>query len=566
MLLNERGIGIKLFLRSLVWLAAGLPALLVTPPAAGQDGDAIPFISVAPDPAYVSADTALAEYLRKAAKMTFSRSRPATYHNAIEEVVRHGDAHSPYVARLTPYACVVAALQGARFEILATYSSRATRALTYNSYFAVRADRADFSFSAEPNLREVTEFLAREPRAFFFHDKFSTSSYFIPLHYFRTQGIFHTEPGQPSGRLIPIEVGQLEQGMGSSDLVRAVARGQTDDGRKVDIAAVWDGTKTKFADDPAAKALRFIRIDAVLPNDLLVASAELSAQKIEALRKAIQGMRCGDLDFAGDFECWVDINDAPEAREALASLRRLAAAQPAPVTVRIALTARDGQAARDHAPYLEAARQAVRLAGTEFVLFDPDYHSWADLDWKLELIHDGALKLTSIVNGVDQKKVEPQIFRISFADAQEELTRRIVTVIHTRLNRIRYLWPFENRVPTVLRDVGFALEPGSRVTVQKITWIDPEKNEFARGDDFEAEVTVADFHKFQLEDKPFPKLLNQDLDIDPMSNSAYRVILVRPTTEKPLFRYLTVALVVLFGLGGTAAAVDLYRARGTPKP
>jgi ABC-type phosphate/phosphonate transport system substrate-binding protein len=562
MLLNQRWMDIKLFLRALIWLAAGLPALVVTSSAAGQD--AVPFISVAPDPAYVSADAALAEYLRKAAKMTFSRSRPATYHNAIEEVVRHGDANSPYVARLTPYACVVAALQGAKFEILATYSSRATRALTYNSYFVVKADRADFSFSANPNLREITEFLSKAPRAFFYHDKFSTSSYFIPLHYFRTQGIFNLERGLHSDRLIPIEVSQLEpKGAGSTDLVHAVAKGITKDGKKVDIAAVWDGTMTKFADDPA---LRFIRLDAVLPNDLLVASTALSTQKIDDLRTAIQEMRCGELDFAGDFECWVDINDAPEAREALASLRRLAAAQPAPVTVRIALAARDGQAARDQVAYLEAARQAVRLAGTEFVLFDPDYHSWADLDWKLELIHDGALKLTSIVNGVDQKKVEPQIFRISFADAQEELTRRIVTVIHTRLNRIRYLWPFENRVPTVLRDVGFALPPGSRVTLQKITWLHPEKNEFARGDDFEAEVTLADFHKFQLDGESFPKLLNQDLDIDPMSNSAYRVILMRPTAEKPLFRYLTVALVVLFGLGGTAAAVDLYRARGTPKP
>jgi ABC-type phosphate/phosphonate transport system substrate-binding protein len=472
MLLNQRGMDIKLFLRALVWLAAGLPALVVAPPAAGQDADAIPFISVAPDEEYESADATLVEHLRKAARMTFSRSRPATYHNAIEEVVRHGDANSTYVARLTPYACVVAALQGAKFEILATYSSRATRALTYNSYFVVKAGRADFSFSANPNLREVTEFLAKAPRAFFYHDKFSTSSYFIPLHYFRTQGIFNLERGLRSGRLIPIMVDQLGQGTGSSDLVRAVARGTTEDGKKVDIAAVWDGTRTKFADDPA---LRFIRLDAVLPNDLLVASTALPTQKIDHLRKAIQDMRCDELDFAGDFECWVDINDAPEAREALASLRRLAAAQPAPVTVRIALAARDGQAARDQVAYLEAARQAVRLAGTEFVLFDPDYHSWADLDWKLELIHDGALKLTSIVNGVDQKKVEPQVFRISFADAQEELTRRIVTVIHTRLHRIRYLWPFENRVPTVLRDVGFALPPGSRVTVQEINWINPEK-------------------------------------------------------------------------------------------
>lgn len=553
-------IGTKLF-RTLACLTAGLLALVLTSPAAGQgEEDTLPFISVAPEPAYESADATLAEYLRRTAKLTFSRMRPATYHHAIEEVVRRGETDSPYVARLTPYACVVAALQGARFEILATYSSRATRALTYHSYFVVKANHPDFSFSAAPNLREVGEFLRKAPRRFVFHDKFSTSSYFIPLHYFRTQGILRVEQGQFSGRLLKIGVSPLEPGMGSSDLVRAVAAGQAD------IAAVWDGTKTKFDKDPAAAGLRFIQLDAVLPNDLLVASTSLPAERIDDLRKAIRTMRCGALDFAGDFECWVDIDDAPEAREALAALRRLATAQPAPVTVRITPAAPNREAARRHAPYVEAARQAVRLAGTEFVLFDPDYHQWADLDWKLELIHDGALKLTSIVNGIDQKKVKPQVFRISFADAQEELTRRLVTVIHTRLNRIRYLWPFENRVPTVLRDVGFFLPPGSRVPVRKIIWTDPERNEFRLDDEYEGEVVLADFHKFQLDAKPFPKLLNQDLDIDPMSNAAFRVILVRPTAEKPLFRFLTFALVGLFVLGGTVAGIDLYRARGAPRP
>lgn len=561
---------IKLFLRALLWLAAGLPALVVTPPAAGQDEDAIPFISVAPDEDYESADATLADYLQRATKITFSRTKPADYHKAIEEVVRRRDINSPYVARLTPYACVVAELQGAKFEILATYSSRATKsqenpkpALIYHSYFVVNASRPGSTFSASPGLREIDEFLRTGPRVFLFHDKFSTSSYFIPLNHFRGQRVFQLEKGQPRGRLTPVEAQPAESGKGSSDSVRDVLDG------KADIAAVWDGTKKKFETGQPGP-LRFIRIDQPLPNDLLVASSFLPSEQRDKLRDAIRNMPCRELRFAGDFECWHTMDTAREAREALADLRRLAVAPPAPVTIRISLAetgepADAGARQRGNA-YLEAARQAVRLAGTEFVLYDPDFHHWADLDWKLKPIHDGALQLTSEVNGIDENKVKRQTFRLSFADAEEELTRRIVNVIHTRLNRIRYVWPFENRVPTVLRDVGFVLQPGSRVQVQKIIWIDPERNDFRLGDDFEAEVRLADFHKFQLDDKPFPKRLNQELDIDPMSNSAYRVILVRPTAEKPLFRYLTVALVVLFGLGGTAAAVDLYRARGTPRP
>lgn len=550
----------RAFWGALAFLTTGVPALVSPPPAAGQE-DAIPFISHAPDKEYASADTELFDYLERSTKLTFSPTPAADYDKAIEEVVRR--PRSPYVARLTPYPCVVAELKGAKFEILATYSSRATKspenpkALTYHSYFVVNANRPGSRFSANPSLREVDDFLRTGNRVFLFHDKFSTSSYFIPLNYFRGQRVFRLEKGQPPGTLTPIEVQQTDPGKGSSDLVQAVLDG------KADIAAVWDGTKKKF-ETGAQSPLRFIRIDPPLPNDLLVASSSLAPEHLEALREAIRKMPCRG-QFAGDFECWHSITDAREAREALADLRQLAVAPPAPVTIRISLAKKkdaEAEGANGHSgDYLEAARQAVRLAGSEFVLFDPDFHRWPDMDWKLESIHDGALQLTSVVNGIDEKKVEKQVFRLSFADAEEELTRRIVGIIHTRLNRIRYVWPFDNRTPTILRDVGFSLQPGSHLWAQKIVWIDPKKNHFALGNDFEVEVEAADFHKFQLDPGAF-----QDLGIDPMSNAAFRVILMRPTAEKPLFRLLTVALVVLFALGGTASAVDLYRARKAPSP
>jgi len=542
-------------------VTTGILVLALTSTAAGQDeGATIPFISHAPDGDYASADATLVEYLQRTAKLTFSPTPSADYDKAIDEVVRR--PNSPYVARLTPYPCVVAELKGAKFEILATYTSRATKspenakAQTYHSYFVVNSRHPGYTFSAHPSLREIDEFLKTGTRVFLYHDKFSTSSYFIPLNYFRGQRVFHLEQGQPPGTLTPIDIRQTEAGKGSSDLVKAVLDGTAD------IAAVWDGTKKKFETD-ASSPLRFVRIDPALPNDLLVASTSLGPERLAALRGAIQKMRpCdkNDLVFAGDFECWNAMADAREAREALADLRQLAIAPPAPVTIRISLAAGQDEAkakadarTRD---YLEAARQAVRLAGSEFVLFDPDFHRWADLDWKLKVVHDGAIELTSNVNGIDDKKVEKQTFSLSFADADEELTRRIVGIIHTRLNRIRYVWPFDNRTPTILRDVGFAPQPGSRLWVQKIVWIDPKKNHFTLGNDFEAEVKTADFHKFQLDSKPF-----QDLSIDPMSNSALRVILVRPTIERRLFRVLTAALVALFALGGIASGADLYRAR-----
>src|SRR6185503_10320623 len=231
--------------------------------------------------------------------------------------------------------------------------------------------------------------------------------------------------------------------------------------------------------------LRFIPLETALPNDLLVASPALGKEVIARLRAAVRAMPCGTDAFpgAGDFRCWIDIEKAPEAREALAALRRLAVAQPAPVTVRIL----PNSAAEES--LIEPARQAVRLAGTEFVLFDPDFHRGADFDWQLRLIRNGVLLLTSVINGVDQHRVEPQLFYISFGDSQEELTKRIVSLLHTRINRIRYLWPFDNRLPTVIRDVGFALPAGSHVVVQRITWIDRDRNEFIPGDEFKTKIT-----------------------------------------------------------------------------
>ncbi len=280
-----------------------------------------------------------------------------------------------------------------------------------------------------------------------------------------------------------------------------------------------------------------MRIDQALPNDLLVASSMLEPDKLAALRRTISDMSksCGQLSFPGDFECWYSWENeiARDARKALADLRRLAVAPPAPVTIRVVLDADENNIAdreRNDA-YEDAARHAIRLARTEFVLFDPDLHKVADLDWKLTPLHEGSLKLTSIVNGIDKDKVKHQVFKPELCRPREELTRKIVAVMLTRLNRFRYVWPFENRAPTVLRDVGFVLEPGTRVQIQQGVWVDPDRNDFSLDKDFETTIRSADPFKFQLDLGPFPKDSNQDLKIDPMSNQAYRVIWSRRRTR-----------------------------------
>ena len=62
---------------------------------------------------------------------------------------------------------------------------------------------------------------------------------------------------------------------------------------------------------------------------------------------------------------------------------------------------------------VEAARHAVRLSGTEFTLFDEDFHEHIDVVWKLDEIHDGAARLTSSLPGTG---IDDQVFPLSRRD------------------------------------------------------------------------------------------------------------------------------------------------------
>ena len=147
------------------------------------------------------------------------------------------------------------------------------------------------------------------------------------------------------------------------------------------------------------------------------------------------------------------------------------------------------------------------------------------MTWTLGLIHDGAVDLKVAIAGSD---VPPQRFQISFTDLSD-LTKRIGGLIHSRMHRIRYVWPYDEKSPTVIRDVDFSVPVGTVLEARKITWLNPGRNAFREGDRFDVAVKSADFFRFSLDDTRFPKAPDgTGWAYDPMSNTAFRVVLVRP--------------------------------------
>ena len=201
-----------------------------------------------------------------------------------------------------------------------------------------------------------------------------------------------------------------------------------------------------------------------------------------------------------------------------------------PVVVKVeAQPPRDAPAARK--AYVEAAKEAVRLSGTEFVLEDKDLHKRVDMTWTLELIHDGALRLTSTLD--PQFGPSADSFPISFAD-RNDLPKRIADLARSRLRRIRYVWPYEEKYPAVLRDLDFT--PAHDVLVQRISWMDPDRNEYEEDTPFHARIeNNTDFSKLRLSDEiKFRAAADVDgsFNFEPMSNVAYRVIIARGAARR----------------------------------
>src|SRR5262245_28732481 len=371
-----------------------------------------------------------------------------------------------------------------------------------------------------------------------------------------------------NSELTPIQVERFPS-TSSTALVNEVAAG------RADLAAVWDGTRKKFTDakDPDCKRVGdrvwFIKIDTPLPNDFLVASG-VDARTESAIIAGIAqspaaGRQTNDPDDFLSWHVW-DTNDGHEtddARQALARLRRDAHERPAPVVVKV--EAGKVEAGKDGAVserYVQAAKEAVRLSGTEFVLEDKDLHKRVDMTWRLEPMHDGALKLISTLDAAFGASAEE--FAISFVD-RNDLPKRIADLVRSRLRRIRYVWPYEEKSPTVLRDLDFT--PDRDVLVQKISWMDPASNEYEQDTPFHARIDDnTDFSKFRLSDEiKFPRNSDGAFNFEPMSNVAYRVILSREPHAGWIWVVLPYCFIALFVLACAGFAVDLRRRQPPPR-
>ena len=507
--------------------------------SAGQER--LTFVGVALDMETRQADRKLQTYLNRKSDVSFAPEE-MEYGRVIDRLVSWRETDGPYLARVTPYVYVVAEMLGANFEILATYVSSSTGNRTYHSYLVV--NRKDFP--SPPTLPDVMASLEhrKERGRFIYQSRFSTSSFFVPSLYFRSHKVYHMPESTES--LIAIASDPIEENS-SSKLVELVAQG------KADLAAVWDGTKAKFepggpAYEQYGKNVYFVQFPTSLPNDLLICSSSLDSQVKEHLRSALSEMGPDEI-ATGDFKTWNGIREAADARQALADLRWLAREHVPATTVEIRLKAgtKDDRAANG---LVDAAKQAVRLSGTEMVLYDEDFHEHIDITWTLEPVHDGAVVLRSAIPG---SGIEEQVFRLSFRDA-EDLTHRIVTTIQSRMHRIRYVWGYSTSPPTIIRDQAFSLGTGTAVKVQRISWLDPEKNKFRAGPVFNARIRNSGFYRYELDPDDFSKSGESVSSFDPLSNASYRVYLIRPSEERTLFQVLTVALIALLALAAAGAA------------
>ena len=128
-----------------------------------------------------------------------------------------------------------------------------------------------------------------------------------------------------------------------------------------------------------------------------------------------------------------------------------------------------------------------------------------------------------------------------------------------RLHRIRSVWPYSGRQPIVIRDTTLALPAGTEVPVQRVTWIDPERNSFRAGPVFPARVRSSSLFVHELEGDDFRRAGEGAIDLDPMSNVAYRVYELRAVPPNTFHRAAMGALVVLLVLAAAAATVTVFR-------
>ena len=534
-------------------------------PATGSAQQRVPiqFLSVAPDAVTRETDQKLLDYLRRKIPLTFEKQE-LNYDTAIQ-TLKEWDAEKqgPLLARVTPYAFVVAEMLGANMDVLGTYLSKRSKRVTSENYLVVhksfgyeRADKPeDFVRHVENEKTQSLDFIqllkTREiPARFVYSSKFSTSSHFLPSLFFKENGIFSLSPlpqGKP--RFITITSAAPETATTGADLIPLIKEQQAE------FAAVRESVKIRWEAD---EDLKFIKMPYSTPNDLLVVILPFSPQIREQMLEALRKMEDTDIN-EGDILKWEDFNASPRARKSLAHLRNLAQSPPHAVVVNIRKSQKDDSGITEK--QLEAARQAVRLFGREMALFEEDYHSAFDILWTLDTRHDGALSLTSTImdSGLTQE------FPLSYRPGDmASLTSRIRWIIDNKIHRIRYVWPFDNQAARVIRDIDFQIPAGMSLKVQKINWINFSSNEYTVDTPFNVEVTRSDFNSLELRGKGFPQNDEGRFEFEPLGNVAYRVFLERNPSASNLYKISTKILIGLFGLAALFTLVELILRSKTP--
>ncbi len=561
--------------------AAVLLPLVSAAPSTATATDELVFVGVKIDDDTTAADEKLLKYLAESEGLRF---REGDHQRSYEEVINalrgvgegrlvDRESRERLVVRATPYVLVAAQMLGAQPEILGTYANRGG-ATTYRSSFVVNRERFErYGAATEETLLRYLRDRHEQgaPVRFVYHDRFSTSSFFVPSLFFRKNGIFKTDEPVGDGQTaihslrLPAAVEAEAEGRkdkpGSTDLVKAIARGD------FDLAAVWDGTRRKFEEggslyEELGGKVAFIELEADLPNDLLVAVG-LDSRQLETIRHGIVAMRDAEIDV-GDFKTWKGIDD-PRGRDACAALAilRMDAEQQisSPAVVRI-----DPQPGTED--LVGAVENAIRRMGHEYKLYDEAFQGRLgkyDLLWKLEKLHDDqVVTAIELISEINHSQLEPQRIPISF-DSPRDLTDRIVDVARKRLHRIAYVWPYLEATPTVIHD--FELVPESSVRVMALRRGDLRRNEYKLYGELEQPVPFhqRDDFRLELDAGVFNSKVRGDRDFDPLSNVVYRVVLPRPEVDRTLFRALTAGLVGLFALAALGFAWDLRSGLG-PRP
>lgn len=516
--------------------------------AGGALAEDIHFISVP-----IDSDAELRKYFQSRLGVDFPKAPADDYSAAIQSVLDHEKTDQDYVARLTPYAYVVAELLGAQFETLATYQRRSEktgqRETTYKAYFVVRQT----DFPTKPTRDDIARYLRDDNRKFVYHDQLSTSSYFIPFLFFREHNILDTETGNNIGNIHAVDAAELAIKPKKAATAVRVVRGEFPD-QKADIAAVWDKTVAEFSD---AKDVWFVELDDVLPNDLLVYSKRLSAEQKRGLQQAVKSMNGCENDIvrfpsSDDVVCWSSWESlaASNARSALDSLREKALPQTPKVAVDVQYPGNADESL--HRALAEAAKQAIRMAGTEFVVYE-NYHPRKNATWTIERVHDDMAKLTTTLH--DFPGLRPESHFISFTDIKEDLPSRIAAKIRDSVSRVRYIWPFQiDESLIVLRDGNNISMDDVRIQVQQVALSDADSGDFQPTKRSVRNITLGD-----IELRYFKMNGTLPAALDPMSNVAYRVVISPSQRMRPFFRHLTSVLVGLFVLAAVAALLDLYR-------